>query len=177
MIIDKPLRTVISTIQMSCSLHAFRRNSCSQRSCGADQGFLGRSAFSGVSAERRRRTHRLWFALILIALLFPADSFADNAALSQRQAGVTERYQKLEELLLRLADMEVVENPERAALLRRAARQSRDKFVLEKLRSATDSLRTEEFQKAVESQESANEELAALLTLLMSEDRSKRIRD
>ncbi len=102
---------------------------------------------------------------------------ADNAALSQRQAGVAERYQRLEELLLRLADMETAENPERTALLRRAARQSRDKFVLQKLRTATESLRTEEFQKAVENQESANEELAALLTLLMSEDRSKRIRD
>ena len=98
-------------------------------------------------------------------------------ALSQRQSGVTERYQKLEELLLRLADMEVAENPERSALLRRAARQSRDKFVLDKIRTATESFRTEEFQQAVENQESAEQELGALLTLLMSEDRSKRIRD
>jgi hypothetical protein len=115
--------------------------------------------------------------LILLLIQSGVTSFADNVELSQRQAGVTERYQKLEELLLRLADMEAAENPERSALLRRAARQSRDKFVLEKLRTATESLRTEEFQQAVENQESAGKELAALLTLLMSEDRSKRIRD
>ena len=115
--------------------------------------------------------------LLLIAISFPTIAVADNEGLTQRQAGVTERYQRLEELLLRLADMEAAENPERSALLKRAARQSRDKFVLEKLRTATDSLRTEEFQKAVQNQESATEELSALLTLLMSEDRSQRIRD
>jgi hypothetical protein len=114
---------------------------------------------------------------MLLLIQISATSFADNVQLSQRQSGVTERYQKLEELLLRLADMEAAENPERSALLRRAARQSRDKFVLEKLRTATESLRTEEFQQAVENQESAGKELASLLTLLMSEDRSKRIRD
>lgn len=120
---------------------------------------------------------RLLAVIVMAVMLNPSYAFADNQALSQRQAGVTERYQKLEELLLRLADMEAAENPERAALLKRAARQSRDKFVLEKMRTATESLKTEEFQKAVESQESAEEELGALLTLLMSEDRSKRIRD
>jgi hypothetical protein len=100
-----------------------------------------------------------------------------DASLGNRQAGVAERYQRLEELLLRLADVEAAENPERAALLRRAARQSRDKFVLEKLQSASSSLQTQQFQKAVENQELAEQELSALLNLLLSEDRSKRIRN
>ncbi|TWU60791.1 hypothetical protein Poly51_10720 [Rubripirellula tenax] len=102
---------------------------------------------------------------------------ADETPLSQRQTGVAERYQRLEELLLRLADVESVENPERSALLRRAARQSRDKFVLERLRTASSSLQSLEFQKAVDEQSAATEELASLLKLLLSEDRSKRIRD
>ncbi|MDA8744049.1 hypothetical protein N9N28_05400 [Rubripirellula amarantea] len=106
-----------------------------------------------------------------------AQEGGDEAALAQRQLGVANRYQRLEELLLRLADVEAAENPERAALLRRAARQSRDKFVLEKLQTASESLRNQEFQKAVESQGDAQEQLASLLKLLMSEDRSKRIRD
>ena len=116
------------------------------------------------------------FLLIFIAVSI-STAFADEDALSQRQTGVADRYQRLEELLLRLADVESSENPERSALLRRAARQSRDKFVLEKLRGASESLRTQEFQKAVTNQELASQELQSLLKLLLSEDRSKRIRD
>lgn len=134
---------------------------------------------SGIITLPEEGATTRWFRLLamLLLVLTATTALADQTALSQRQAGVSDRYQQLEELLLRLADMEVAENPERAALLRRAARQSRDKFVLEKLRTATESIKTEEYQKAVESQESAGEELGALLTLLMSEDRSKRIRD
>ncbi len=83
--------------------------------------------------------------------------------MSQRQTGVADRYQRLEELLLRLADVESAENPERSALLRRAARQSRDKFVLEKLRGASESLRTQEFQKAVTNQELAEPRTAVVV--------------
>ena len=102
---------------------------------------------------------------------------AEDSQLSVRQSSLAGRYQRLEELLLRLAEVEAAENPERSALLRRAARQSRDKFVLEKMRSASESLKTQEFQKAVDNQNAAAEELALLLKLLQSEDRSKRLRD
>lgn len=116
--------------------------------------------------------------LLLVALLLITPNLrADETPISQRQAGVAERYARLEELLLRLAEVESAENPERSALLRRAARQSRDKFVLERLQGAAESLKTQEFQKAVDSQSSATEELGSLLKLLLSEDRSKRIRD
>ena len=115
---------------------------------------------------------------IVAAVADPRNGHAQNdPRLSQRQSGLAQRYQKLEELLLRLADVEAAENPERSALLRRAARQSRDKFVLERLRTASEALRTQEFQKAVDNQKAAETELASLLRLLMSEDRSKRIRD
>ncbi len=98
-------------------------------------------------------------------------------ALADKQNQVADRYRRLEELLLRLADVEADENPERAALLRRAARQSRETFVLEKLIAASQSLKTEQFAKAIESQGSAKEGLDKLLTLLLSEDRPQRIRD
>ncbi len=119
--------------------------------------------------------------VLVVILLLVGTSFrsltADDARLTERQSELANRYQQLEELLLRLAEVEAAENPERSALLRRAARQSSDKFVLEKMRSASDSLKTQEFQKAVDNQTAARQELAALLKLLMSEDRSKRIRD
>ena len=118
----------------------------------------------------------LTFSVTMVSL--PISLRADDfSALSLKQEGVAKRYEKLEELLLRLADVEATENPERSALLRRAAKQSRDKFVLEKLKLASASLKTQEYQKAVENQEAATKELADLLKLLMSEDRSKRIRD
>lgn len=119
----------------------------------------------------------LVFIFSSVIALLAAPAIADDARLNERQSGLASRYQQLEELLLRLAEVEAAENPERSALLRRAARQSRDKFVLEKMRTASDSLQTEEFQKAVDNQSSARTELSSLLKLLMSEDRSKRIRD
>ena len=65
----------------------------------------------------------------------PQNAVADEIELlTAKQQSVTQRYQRLEELLLRLAEVEATENPERSALLRRAAKQSRDKFVLEKLK-------------------------------------------
>ncbi|WP_235908405.1 hypothetical protein [Roseiconus nitratireducens] len=102
---------------------------------------------------------------------------AQESDLLLRQSGVAERYERLEELLLRLADMEAAENPERSALLRRAAKQSRDKFVLQQLRNASEALRDEKFADAVSNQDSAQKGLAEILKLLTSEDRANRIRD
>jgi hypothetical protein len=130
-----------------------------------------------------RTTEHLLIALTLLASILnqtvqPQTVYADGIeSLAAKQQSVTKRYEQLEELLLRLAEVESTENPERSALLRRAAKQSRDKFVLEKLKLASTSLKTQEFQKAVENQEAATKELGELLKLLLSEDRSKRIRD
>lgn len=119
------------------------------------------------------------FGLGFLLSGFVAASFAtaQEANLPERQTGVASRYERLEELLLRLAEMEAAENPERAALLRRAARQSRDQFVLSQLRDATEALQNQRFQEAVDKQKGAADGLQGLLQLLMSEDRSKRIRD
>ncbi|WP_231742119.1 hypothetical protein [Stieleria varia] len=109
--------------------------------------------------------------------LLTVPAAADESQLLLKQDGVAKRYERLEELLLRMADVEAAENPERAALLRRAAKQSRDQFVLEKLRDASKSIENQKFQDAIDNQEAASEGLKSILTLLMSEDRSKRIRD
>ncbi len=118
--------------------------------------------------------------LVLLLLWVPSSSAQEpdgTTALADRQGQVTDRYRKLEELLLRLADVEADENPERAALLRRAAKQSRETFVVDKLNAAGTSLRGQQFAKAIDSQVSARESLDKLLTLLLSEDRPQRIRD
>lgn len=107
----------------------------------------------------------------------PASGPAAGSPLADEQQSVAERYRKLEELLLRLADMEADENAERAALLRRAAKQSRDMFVLDKLSTASQAIRSAQFKNAIDSQGSAKEGLDRLLTLLLSEDRPQRLRD
>jgi hypothetical protein len=120
-----------------------------------------------------------WRTLLALLITFvgSASVLAQEPDLVLRQAGVADRYQRLEELLLRLADVEGVENPERAALLRRAAKQSREKFVLQQLRNASEALRNEKFADAVSNQDLAREGLGEILKLLTSEDRANRIRD
>jgi len=132
----------------------------------------------------KRKTTVTCFATLVVVLAMFCDfaraqdvAPAEPPVLAAKQNDVADRYRKLEELLLRLADVEADENPERAALLRRAARQSRETFVLEKLVAASQSLKTQQFAKAIESQASAKEGLDKLLTLLLSEDRPQRIRD
>jgi len=133
-----------------------------------------------AAADSPPRRHFLACLLIMAigtAVLACSSARAQESNLADRQASVADRYQRLEELLLRLADVEAAENPERAALLRRAARQSRDQFVLTKIKSASEALRAQQFQEAVENQGAASEGLENILKLLLSEDRSKRIRD
>ncbi|MAI32964.1 MAG: hypothetical protein CBE00_06400, partial [Planctomycetaceae bacterium TMED240] len=152
--------------------------------------FMNDGNSTNVSARPNRLHSRpeMTFKHLLIALAVltlsslqgerPQKASANELELlTAKQQSVAKRYERLEELLLRLAEVESTENPERSALLRRAAKQSRDKFVLEKLKLASASLKTQEFQKAVENQEAATRELGDLLKLLLSEDRSKRIRD
>ena len=153
------------------------------------------SARDAMTIRRSHCQNLCWILLVMMAtLLLPEMSPAqepgtrteagtqatgaqEDIALAARQAGIVSRYQKLEALLLRLADMEAAENPERSALLRRAARQSRETFVLDKLRDASSALETQQFQAAVDNQAVATEGIESLLKLLLSEDRSKRIRE
>ncbi|WP_233148660.1 hypothetical protein [Rhodopirellula sp. MGV] len=121
----------------------------------------------------------LWCAILFVwgILVGGSTAWAQQTDLASRQNGVADRYQRLEELLLRLADVEAAENPERAALLRRAAKESREKFVLQQLRTASDSLRNEKYSDAINNQDTATKGLGEILKLLTSEDRANRIRD
>jgi len=126
------------------------------------------------------KAYRLPVVLLTLCCLGVAATsraIGQQPTLADEQQQIAERYRRLEELLLRLADMEADENAERAALLRRAAKQSRDMFVLEKLSTASQSIRNAQFKNALDSQGSAKEGLDRLLTLLLSEDRPQRVRD
>ncbi len=98
------------------------------------------------------------------------------AVLKQRQEQLGDRFSRFETLLLRLADVEASENPERAALLRRASRQARELFILERINGASGALDEGRFAQALKDQKSAQDALGVLLQLLQSEDRQERIR-
>jgi hypothetical protein len=108
--------------------------------------------------------YRCFFTALMIAVSLTSVANAQQPAtpsqesvqqLALQQSQLAERYRKVEDLLLRLADVEATENPERAAILRRAAKQSREKFILDKLQSAAGKLSTEEYNKALDDQKLA----------------------
>lgn len=154
--------------------------------CGtAPRSPLAPQTFPGC--DRDRCFSRRWMASLIVMLILsiaPSIGMAQSESsegneshLDDRQSSVAKRYQRLEELLLRLADMEAVENPERASLLRRAAKMSRDKFVLQRLQTASDAIEGGQYKDAIDSQTLASTELRSILKLLQSEDRSQRIRN
>ncbi|HAY82778.1 MAG TPA: hypothetical protein DCY79_23460, partial [Planctomycetaceae bacterium] len=103
-----------------------------------------------------------------------APSAVDELTLKQSQ--LADKYQKLEDLIFNMADFEARENPQRAALLKEAYRQSKDRLTLSALNSVVESLERNSLKKAVETQETVKGDLSALLELLMSENRSDRLK-
>jgi hypothetical protein len=98
---------------------------------------------------------------------------ADKLVLEQQQ--VADRYQRLEELLLRMAELSAASDPRRAALLRKAVGQSKERLIAVQFEALVELLQKEQLSRAVENQESVGKDLQALLDLLMTENRSKRI--
>jgi len=101
---------------------------------------------------------------------------ASGEVLPQQQAALAQRYEQLEQILLKLADVSASSDPQRAALLRQAARQGRDGAIHRKLLDAVAALDAEQLQAAIDHQSSAQASLEALLKLLQSEARSDRNR-
>ena len=90
-----------------------------------------------------------------------APSAVDELTLKQSQ--LADKYQKLEDLIFNMADFEARENPQRAALLKEAYRQSKDRLTLSALNSVVESLERNSLKKAVETQETVKGDLSALL--------------
>ena len=140
---------------------------------------MTRSKARMVRRKSATMTGRIAMGMIVALGLPPVPSASAQegaSPLAPVQTAVTQRYEDLERLLLRLADVEASENPRRAALLRRAAKLSRDKLIGDRLRTAAGALEGEEFQRAIDAQSAARREMLAVLKLLQSEDRGERIR-
>jgi hypothetical protein len=96
--------------------------------------------------------------------------------LAIQQGIVADKYAKLEKLLDDMARIEGVSNPRRAALLMQALKQSKDNLTAVKLNTIVQLLNQEQLKRALENQEDAKKDLAALLELLLSENRADRLK-
>jgi hypothetical protein len=104
-----------------------------------------------------------------------AREHADPLTTDQQQ--VAGRYKKLEELLLRSAELESAENPARSALLQQAAQLGKQSQLADLLARAATRLDKKQYSQALEDQRTSRENLKRLLELLQSENRGERVRE
>lgn len=97
--------------------------------------------------------------------------------LTTEQQQVASRYKKLEDLLLRSAELESAENPARSALLQQAAQLGKQSQLADLLARAATRLDKKQYSQALEDQRTSRESLKRLLELLQSENRGERVRE
>ena len=100
-----------------------------------------------------------------------------SADLAEEQRILAEQYKLLEEKLFTLYEYEKLSNPARSKLLERAYTSSQRNRTTEQLQQIVQLLATERLKDAEKNQSAALEDLNALLVLLESENRGKRVRD
>ena len=96
--------------------------------------------------------------------------------LALEQGRVADKYQRLEELLMKMAELEGATNPKRAALLTRAVEQSKERLTKTQLEAVVKLLNQKQLRRAIDGQTTVKTDLQSLLELLMSEDRSDRLK-
>jgi len=94
--------------------------------------------------------------------------------LANRQRRLAERYTRLEQVLLRLAELSATNQPRRAALLREAIAQSKQHDVARQFDAATELLEQQQLALAGKRQQQLDTELRQLLHLLLKEESSDR---
>jgi hypothetical protein len=97
----------------------------------------------------------------------------DKLSLEQRQVG--QQYARFEELLLRMAELSAATDPRRAALLRRAVAQSKDRLIGVQFETLVELIEKGQLSRAIDNQQNVEKDLQSLLELLLSENRSKQL--
>lgn len=123
---------------------------------------------------------------VLISSVGPITAFGDDAKktgeltaqeLEQQQRQLANRFAKLEELFIRMSELEAATNPTRAGILMQAAQLSKQLATQQRLNIAGDLLAKGQFTRAIQEQEAGRENLKKLLELLQSENKASRLRD
>jgi hypothetical protein len=104
-----------------------------------------------------------------------ADAPAGEGNLAQVEARLAERYDRLELLVGRLAELSGPTQPRRAALLRQLIAESRQSDVAGRFDKVVAALEQESYSSAIEGQTALEAQLQKLLDLLLQEDRDRQI--
>lgn len=139
---------------------------------------------------------RMWFAVLVCLIWGPPAPAADGPPgaeikpsvaadvkqLVVHQGAIADKYSKLEKLFEDMARIEAVNDPRRAALLMKALERSKQNLTGVKLNRCATSLEQFEARNKAERegvlglQREAHQEIKALLELLLSENRSDRLK-
>jgi hypothetical protein len=95
--------------------------------------------------------------------------------LSQGQQRVSDQFRHLEEVMLRMSELSVSTDPNRAALLKKAVGQSKDQLIVPRLNRLVELLKKDQLAPALENQADLDRDLQTLLQLLLTENREKRL--
>ncbi|HVX63843.1 MAG TPA: hypothetical protein VHC19_24690 [Pirellulales bacterium] len=98
----------------------------------------------------------------------------DELALSEEQ--IRAKYQDFERVLLRMSELTAASDPKRAALLRKAVGESKDKLIALQFERLVDALKKDRLANAVTQQTTLEEDLAGLLELLLTEQRGQQLK-
>ncbi|MEQ8211140.1 MAG: hypothetical protein RH917_15035 [Lacipirellulaceae bacterium] len=98
-----------------------------------------------------------------------------NVDLPKKQANLAERYQRLELLAGRLAELSRGTQPQRAKLLREVIARSRQQDLPGRFEKVVQSLEKERFSGALSDQKTLHADLKQLLELMLQEDRDREI--
>ncbi|MDP6556768.1 MAG: hypothetical protein QGG71_19000 [Pirellulaceae bacterium] len=122
--------------------------------------------------------------MALVIALVSSRCAADDEQLSEierlslDQSRIADNYARLEQTIIRMAEIEASTNPQRAALLKRAVQQSSERLTRMQLNAVVKLLAPPaKLKRAIDDQEQALKDLKDLLKLLLSEDRSERRKD
>jgi hypothetical protein len=99
-----------------------------------------------------------------------------EAELALQQGRIADKYARLEQLMLRMAEIDGAANPQRAKLLRQAVGQSKEQLTRLRMEAIVKQLGAKQYQTAVENQKQSRDDLKSLLELLLTEDRGDRNR-
>ncbi|HWB12588.1 MAG TPA: hypothetical protein VG826_25405 [Pirellulales bacterium] len=98
------------------------------------------------------------------------------AELPLAQEQVLKKYQRFEEVLLRMSELTSASDPKRAALLRKAVGQSKDRLIGVQFDRLVNLLKRDQLATAVTNQKEVEKDLRQLLDLLLSEQRADRLK-
>lgn len=127
-------------------------------------------------ARRRGENAKGWFAASwLLLMIFSADALAVSPAeLAAEQADLARRFDRLESLAKRIAELAEADDPARAEQLRSAIRASQELALPERFEAIVGLLKKEQLAAAAENQSTLANELERLLQILLADPQAAR---